>query len=288
MIKIIIKKKEDSLINYLTSFEGLNYNKVQTFLRKKDIKINNLRVRTDTKVYEKDEVILYAKPTELFNFTIIFEDENIIVANKPKKLEVVSETRDIDLCKLLQVKVFPVHRIDYNTEGLVIFAKNESSYNELLTIFKERQIQKKYLCVACGNLVKKCNFSNYLINKKDGNVSVSNSFSKGAQEILLNVEPIENIENFCLLDVDLLTGKTHQIRAQLAFNRLPILGDEKYGNVEINKKYGFKNQVLVSYYIKFELNKNIKLLQYLNNKSFVLNENNAIKVFNNLKTLNNA
>lgn len=287
MIKIIAKN-EDKLINYLTNFEGLNYNKVQTLLRKKDIKLNGKKVKLDTFIKKDDEIILYVKPNELFNYTIVFEDENILIVNKPKKLEVVSATRNLDLCKLLQTEVLPVHRLDYNTEGLVIFAKNESSYNELLTIFKERQIQKKYLCVICGNLVKKSHFSNYLIDKKDGKVSVSNSFSKGAQEILLNVEPIENIENFCLLDVDLLTGKMHQIRAQLAFNNLFVLGDEKYGNSKINKKFGFKNQVLVSYYMKFNLNKKIKTLQYLNNREFVLEQNNVIKTFNNLKSLNNA
>lgn len=287
MIKIIAKN-EDKLINYLTNFEGLNYNKVQTLLRKKDIKLNGKKVKSDTFIKKDDEIILYANSNELFNYTIIFEDENILIVNKPKKLEVVSTTRNLDLCKLLPTEVFPVHRLDYNTEGLVIFAKNENSYNELLTIFKERQIKKKYLCVACGNLVKKCHFSNYLIDKKDGKVSISNSSSKGAQEILLSVEPIENIENFCLLDVDLLTGKTHQIRAQLAFNNLFVLGDEKYGNSKINKKFGYKNQVLVSYYIKFALDKNIKTLQYLNNREFVLNENNVIKIFNNLKSLNNA
>lgn len=287
MIKIIAKN-EDKLINYLTNFEGLNYNKVQTLLRKKDIKLNGKKVKSDTFIKKGDEIILYANSNELFNYTIIFEDENILIVNKPKKLEVVSTTRNLDLCKLLPTEVFPVHRLDYNTEGLVIFAKNENSYNELLTIFKERQIKKKYLCVACGNLVKKCHFSNYLIDKKDGKVSISNSSSKGAQEILLSVEPIENIENFCLLDVDLLTGKTHQIRAQLAFNNLFVLGDEKYGNSKINKKFGYKNQVLVSYYIKFALDKNIKTLQYLNNREFVLNENNVIKIFNNLKSLNNA
>lgn len=287
MIKIIAKN-EDKLINYLTNFEGLNYNKVQTLLRKKDIKLNGKKVKSDTFIKKDDEIILYANSNELFNYTIIFEDENILIVNKPKKLEVVSTTRNLDLCKLLPAEVFPVHRLDYNTEGLVIFAKNENSYNELLTIFKERQIKKKYLCVACGNLVKKCHFSNYLIDKKDGKVSISNSSSKGAQEILLSVEPIENIENFCLLDVDLLTGKTHQIRAQLAFNNLFVLGDEKYGNSKINKKFGYKNQVLVSYYIKFALDKNIKTLQYLNNREFVLNENNVIKIFNNLKSLNNA
>lgn len=287
MIKIIIKK-EDKLINYLTNFEGLNYNKVQTFLRKKDIKVNNERVKSDILVHEKDEILIYAKPTELFNFSIIFEDENILIVNKPKKLEVVSETRDIDLCRLLQVEVLPVHRIDYNTEGLVVFAKNEQSYSELLTIFKERLIEKKYLCVACGNLTKKCSFKNYLIDKNNGKVEISNEFKKGAQEILLNVLPVENIKNFCLLEVELLTGKTHQIRAQLAFNNLKILGDEKYGNAIINKKFGFKNQVLVSFYLKFKLNKNIKTLQYLNNKEFSLKENNVLKVFNNLKSLNNA
>lgn len=286
MIKIIAKK-DDKLINYLTTFEGLNYNKVQTFLRKKDIKINNKRVSADVKILKNDEVIIYASNRELFNYSIIFEDENILIVNKPKKLEVISSTRDIDLCKLLG-NVFPVHRIDYNTEGLVIFGKNEQSYSELLTIFKERQIQKKYLCVAFGNLKQSVHFENYLLDNSSGKVEILSAPQKNADKVLLNVKPIENIKDFCLLDVDLLTGKMHQIRAQLAFNNLYILGDEKYGNVKINKKFGYKNQVLVSYYVKFNLDKKIKLLQYLNNKEFILQDNNVIKIFNNLKNSNNA
>ena len=283
MIKLTIKQ-DDKLINYLTEREGLNYNKVQTFLRKRDIKVNNTRIKSDIPVCENDEVIIFGKTDDFFKIETIYDDENIVIVNKPKKLEVVSSTRDIDLIKLINPNFYAVHRIDYNTEGLVVIAKNKESYDELLKIFKNRLIQKKYLCVACGNLIKETLFKNYLISKSDGKVEVSSSSQKDAQEILLNAKPIETIENFCLLDVDLLTGKTHQIRAQLAFNGLQILGDEKYGNSKINKKYGYKNQVLASYFIKFKLNNEIKKLNYLNNKVFEIKDNNVVKIFNNLKS----
>jgi len=160
---ILIKvKKEDNLINYLVNYEGLSFNKIKQLLRKKDIKLNDKRVNEDTLVKINDNIILYAKENYFFDIKIIYNDNNIIVVDKPKKLEVISENKNIDLIRLINKDYFAVHRLDFNTEGLVIIAKNLETKNELDNEFKKNNIEKYYITI-CKNIPKnkEITFINY-------------------------------------------------------------------------------------------------------------------------------
>lgn len=279
---INIKVKYDSnLIDYL-NFEGLNYNKVQTLLRKKEIKVNKERVNKNISLKKDDEINIFTSGYKLFKIERVFEDDNILIVNKPKKLEVVSTTRDISLITLLNPNFIPVHRLDYNTEGLVIIAKSKQAKEELIYAFKNNLILKEYVCIVFGNLFEEKILKDYLVKLED-KVKIFNSKVVGSNEIRTRISPIENYKNYCLLKAELITGKTHQIRAQLAFNNLFILGDEKYGKIKVNKELKLNNQVLMCYHIKFKFDNKIKFLNYLNNKEFNINYDNILNIFNSIK-----
>lgn len=164
----------------------------------------------------------------------------------------------------------PCHRLDRNTCGLVIFAKNPEALTILLDKFKNREIQKHYSCLVYGKLPKKEDtLIAYLFkDSKKSQVYISNEQKKGYQKIITSYKVLKYIENTSLLDITLHTGRTHQIRAHLAHIGFPIIGDGKYGINEVNKQYKAKTQKLCSYYIKFNFSTDSGILNYLNNAEF--------------------
>lgn len=279
MIKIISKKQEN-ILKYLTEYEGLGFNKIQALFRKRDIKVNGKKANSNIIVNLGDLIEIFCKNNYFFNIETIYEDENIIIVNKPKKLEVISQTKNIDLLNLINPNFYAVHRIDFNTEGLVIFAKNLESKNELDSAFKNSHVQKSYITICKNHPEKdKITFQDYLI-KNDKNVKIYKTNEKNSKIILTQIKCLKKKNSFCLLDVNLLTGRTHQIRAHLAFHNLPVLGDEKYGDFKTNKSLNLKNQILKCYKIRFE-NLNGKL-SYLNNKTFETNFDEILTFFEKL------
>ena len=155
--------------------------------------------------------------------------------------------------------------------GLVIYAKNETALNILLEKFKRKEIKKEYKCTVYGLVSpKEKTLKDYLFkDNKKSQVYISSTPKKGYQEIITKYKVIsENKENnTSILNIELVTGRTHQIRAHLAFIGHPIIGDGKYGKNEINKKFKAKYQQLDSYKIKFCFSSPAGILEYLNNKT---------------------
>ena len=283
IIKVNEKYNGKKLSNFLfDNFDGLINNTFNKALRKKDIRINDVRVSENKTVYEGDEVKVYIVDEFLFKneniseIEIVYEDENIVVFNKPTDIEVTGEKSVEKYAENLYKNQFikPCHRLDRNTTGLVTFAKNEESLNILLDMFKNQKIEKHYRCVVVGipKQEEKVLEAYLFKDNKKAMVYISDEPKTGYRKIITSYKIIKKDydKNLSLLDIELHTGRTHQIRAHMAYIGHPILGDGKYGVNSINKKFKAKNQQLCSYSLTFDLNGENNRLSYLNNKTIKL------------------
>lgn len=265
----------------LDTFDGLSLNVLYKALRKKDIRINDVRVNENVLLHTGDHIKVFISDEQLEKtnkddmdlnkIDIVYEDDNICIINKPAGIEVVSEN---SLTTLLENYynnfIKPCHRLDRNTTGLVLFAKNQEALGILLDKFKNHEIEKHYHATVVGiPKNKKADLTAYLFkDSKKSLVYISDVPKKGYEKISTSYEVISANPklNTSMLDVTLHTGKTHQIRAHLAYIGHPIVGDGKYGNNEVNKKLGYKTQQLTSYSLTFNFKTDSGILNYLNHK----------------------
>ena len=283
MKEIIVNKRyHEKKLNkvILERVPNINYPTFCKLLRKKDIKINGKRINKDVLLYENDKIEIYL-PKELeetkINLDKVYEDENILVINKPAKIEVTGSNSLTEIINKqytnCEFKPQPCHRIDRNTTGLVLFAKNKEALEILLEKFKKHEIEKHYLALVYGIPNKKEErLEAYLFkDNKKSQVYISDIFKKGYQKIITRYTVLEKRkDNTAVLDVEIETGRTHQIRAHLAHIGYPIMGDGKYGKNEINKQFGKKYQMLCSYKLKFHFQSESGILAYLNGKEIEL------------------
>lgn len=288
-INIDEKNNEKKLNNVLQrEFPALSLNTIYKALRKKDIRVNEVRINENislhtgdvVKVFISDDFLFANKSTDVSkaksnsaDIPVIYEDNNILIVDKPAEIEV---TGDNSLTTVLSAKygftVYPCHRLDRNTTGLTLFAKNKQSEQILFDKFKNHEIEKHYICKIYGIPPKKHAILNdYLFkDNKKSMVYISDTHKKGYQNIITEyfVLSSNKSDNTSILEVILHTGRTHQIRAHLAFIGYPIIGDGKYGRNDINKKFKCKTQNLCSYKMKFKFINPSQHLEYLNGKQF--------------------
>ena len=293
MKKLVVNKKYDGkkLVNFLLGeFNNLKQSTIFKTLRKKDIIINGKRVNENIVVHAGDEIILYITDENLYgttNLDIVFDDKNIIVINKPAGISVTENSlNEKNLTQIVKEKypsAMPCHRLDRNTCGLVVFAKNEESLDILLDKFKDREIEKFYACIVNGiPKEEEKTLEAYLFkDNKKSKVYIGNTPKSGYQKIITSYTVIKSNKekNISLLEVKLETGRTHQIRAHLAHVGHHIIGDGKYGINEINKKLKAKTQFLKAYELVFKFNTDAGILDYLNGKEINIGYEEYDKMF---------
>ena len=292
------KRRIDKVVRKIRSGAPLSF--IYKMFRKKDVKVNSKRVDINYIINPGDEIEIYITDEYLNKFkenkeikitkndlNIIYEDENIIVIDKPSGIlvsngdkEITMQMKvssylyqkgDIDSSNITNFNPSPAHRLDRNTSGIIFFGKNEIALQELYKLFLERDlIEKRYLALVSGiTSISGTINKNLIKDDKTGIVKVTSS-NLGKTAITKYVKKEEFKNKYSLLDLELITGRTHQLRVHLSYIRHPIIGDSKYGDFKVNKEFekefGLNSQFLHSYYFKF---KQIDgYLSYLSNKEF--------------------
>jgi len=283
MREVIVEEKwNGKSLNYVLNvcFPHLQQSMFFKALRQKDIKINEKRVKENVLVHSGDKIEVYIVDELLLgktvHFKIAYEDENILVVDKPVGISVTQEknTNTVCLTTVLQEQfgkeIKPCHRLDRNTKGLVLFAKNAIAEKILVDKFKNHEIEKHYQAIVYGIPKEEHQvLKDYLFKDcKKNIVYISSVPKKGYQEIITEYTILQkDIQNHtAVLDVNLHTGRTHQIRAHLAYHGYPIIGDEKYGNHQKNQAVHKKTQELMCYQLIFRFSKDAGVLNYLTGK----------------------
>lgn len=233
-------------------------------LRGKDIKVNGARVGKNVKLSCGDEVVYYTSPRQeaMPSHLTVYEDENIYIADKFSGVSTEGLLSELSS----RGEFYAVHRLDRNTQGLIVFAKNKTAEGELLRAFKERKVHKKYIALCKNRFKKDADKMTAYLKKDEKNslVKISPNACGGA-EIITEYRVLKRSGDVALAEITLHTGRTHQIRAHFAYIGCPVLGDGKYGDSAFNKKYSLARQQLISKHLLFDVGGG---LSYLNGRVF--------------------
>lgn len=274
------------------------------YIRSKRIKVNSKRADISYKLSEGDIISLYINDeffepiTPKYDFlgagkslNIVYEDENLLLLDKPAGLLSHPDEGEYVDTAITRIKRYLyekgefspedemsfspalVNRIDRNTSGIIIAAKNADSLRILNEKLKNRELHKLYLCVVIGKLPKEQGILKDSLQKNESQnrVYVKKGSGSSDKDISTKYRVLGFKNGLSLVEVELLTGRTHQIRAHFAFYGHPLLGDGKYGTNKENKRFGgYKKQFLYSYKLVFDFSTDAGILNYLNHKEFTV------------------
>ncbi len=265
-------------------------------LRKGDVKVNGKKVKEkyvllDGDLLEIRDMVSDVKKEKFKridnNLKVTYEDQNMLLVEKWPGVLTHSDTKDSEATLTDYVLSYlydkgdytpenevtftpaPCNRLDRNTSGIVIFGKNYDSLKLLNEMIRERKIEKYYMSLVKGK-IKDGKYEAYISKDQDNNLSkIFNEPKPGTKKIAMEVKTIESCGTFSLVELTLLTGRSHQLRAHLSFLGNPIIGDDKYGDKKTNSffenKYGLSFQFLYAYKVVFrDCPEN---LSYLENKT---------------------
>lgn len=298
-MKSITVNKNDAgqrVDKFLTKYlKSMPLSLIYKYIRKKRIKVNGKKTEISARLCEGDFIELYIND-EFFevseeqyaflkikpSLNILYEDENILAVDKPQGQLVHSDDKESYNTLINHITAYlygkgeyepdkehafrPAlcNRIDRNTAGIVLAAKNAAALAEINERIKNNQLSKFYMCIALGHFEKREDeLRDYLIKNGDTNtVKVLKNKAEGAKEIITRYRVVREKNNLSLVEVELVTGRTHQIRAHLASVGHPLLGDTKYARLS-DMPVKTRKQYLYSYKLKFDETGTDSLLSYL-------------------------
>ena len=306
IVKINHNDENIRLDNFLSkTFNSLKKPTIYKAIRNNQVKVNNKKVRFDYRVQFGDEIKLYLKDALLTNdkttintvnkqdFKIIYEDVNVMLVYKPKGLLVHADTANNNNTLINQVITFLiktnqydpsqensfvpslVNRLDRNTAGIVLIAKNHKTLDLLNEKMKNHEISKYYIARVHGIVdPKQATMVAYLTKSRNNNlVNITKKpINDNSKKIITEYKMISHDKQTSLIEINLLTGRTHQIRAHFNYINYPLVGETKYTKSNIDKNYKSNHQALCAYKIVFNFKNKNNHLSYLNNKSFVLDK----------------
>ena len=306
-------KKNDAgqrLDKFLTkAVKGLPTSLMYKYIRTKKIKVNRARTEQKYVLQEGDIVQLFIKD-EFFDspekdnsalssitpkLTIVYEDENIILCNKRPGVLVHEDDEGKDNTLIMHIKAYlyqkgeydpeneqsfaPAlcNRIDRNTGGIVIGAKNAEALRVMNEKIKNDEISKFYYCVVHGKMPKKADtLTGFLLKDSDKNqVKIFDKQVKGSKNIITKYKVVSEKNGMSLLEIELVTGRTHQIRAHMSYIGHPLLGDGKYGINKDDRAKGYKYQALYAYRLRFDFDDDSGALGYLKGKEVKLSRDDV-------------
>lgn len=306
MREIIINENDENqrIDKFILKFmKNLPKSMLYKGLRKNCVKVNGKHIKDGSFIIHKgDKLTLYFKDEFFgeiddiknidYNLNIVYEDSNILIINKEAGIVVHADDKGTDLTLIDIIKSYLYkkgeynpenehsfspslcNRLDRNTEGLIIAAKKSGALREINEKIRKGEIKKYYICIADGHFDKKEDTLTSYLTRHEKKVSVSDTSLDNSKFIKTKYKVLDETKNSSLVEIELLTGRTHQIRAQMANIGNPLSGDKKYGS-----KSDLKTYALCSYKLKFDFIKDNLSIDYLSGKEFIISASFEKKFF---------